>query len=370
MKRVRQLDGLRFIFCCVIIFSHFEFLEKSKYFSSIFLSLKNPTMAVDYFFMLSGFGIFLGNFVNKSVPTYNFSVKYALQKIRKIFPIYLFSLMLGMVYVFATLNHGNPFKRITGYLVLFIFDFSLLQSLVPNTNISHSINGVAWFLSCLYLSYMICPMFLKMANRVRSKKQAMISVIVVVITILVASEIAIYLENSNVSGIVNDLWYGHPFIRCWYLFLGMLAGYLYCNKSKEINGNICTAVILVAIIYYFVRGMLQINYCFIRLIDVSLCFSVLFFISISDNWIAKALSKDRIVRLGNDSMYFYLLHYPLRIVTDVLFERYCILKIGEIGYILEIVIILGTMVLLTIILKNKKTQIDRMFDGVWKRLLK
>ena len=29
-KRIPQLEGLRFIMCCIIILSHFEFLSNSK----------------------------------------------------------------------------------------------------------------------------------------------------------------------------------------------------------------------------------------------------------------------------------------------------------------------------------------------------
>ena len=60
-KRIPQLEGLRFIMCCIIILSHFEFLSNSKIvvgggYTKYF---HNATMAVDYFFMLSGFGICL-----------------------------------------------------------------------------------------------------------------------------------------------------------------------------------------------------------------------------------------------------------------------------------------------------------------------
>ena len=54
-----QLDGIRFIMCCIIVVLHFGFLKNSKLIGKAYVKfLYNPTIAVDYFFMLSGFGIF------------------------------------------------------------------------------------------------------------------------------------------------------------------------------------------------------------------------------------------------------------------------------------------------------------------------
>lgn len=61
-KRIPQLEGLRFVMCCIIILSHMEYLGNSKV-CGVFYDkyLHNPTMAVDYFFLLSGLGIFLSS---------------------------------------------------------------------------------------------------------------------------------------------------------------------------------------------------------------------------------------------------------------------------------------------------------------------
>ena len=59
-KRIPQLEGLRFIMCLVIILSHLEFLANANDFGPIYRTyLHNPYLAVDFFFMISGFGMYL-----------------------------------------------------------------------------------------------------------------------------------------------------------------------------------------------------------------------------------------------------------------------------------------------------------------------
>ena len=53
-KRLDQLDGMRFFMNWLIIISHFEFLDNTVFHQYVL----NPSIAVNYFFMLSGFGLY------------------------------------------------------------------------------------------------------------------------------------------------------------------------------------------------------------------------------------------------------------------------------------------------------------------------
>ena len=81
-KRIPQLEGLRFIMCCIIILSHFEFLSNSKIVGAYTNYFHNATMAVDYFFMLSGFGIYLSP--KRLEKSYKSKIEFAKNKIKKI----------------------------------------------------------------------------------------------------------------------------------------------------------------------------------------------------------------------------------------------------------------------------------------------
>lgn len=77
-KRLPQLEGLRFVMCCVIIVSHLEFLENSTQIGGYVKYFHNPTMAVDYFFMLSGFGLCLST--KRPSITFRNCIRYAICK--------------------------------------------------------------------------------------------------------------------------------------------------------------------------------------------------------------------------------------------------------------------------------------------------
>jgi len=74
--RVKSIEGMRFVMMTAIILSHCEFLENTSisYFYSRYFH--NATMGVDFFFIVSGFGLYLAFTKNagqfKKVPVFDF----------------------------------------------------------------------------------------------------------------------------------------------------------------------------------------------------------------------------------------------------------------------------------------------------------
>lgn len=56
-KRIKSLEGLRGIMIFLIVLSHMEFLKYCNSGHAYELYWHTPTIAVDYFFMLFGFGM-------------------------------------------------------------------------------------------------------------------------------------------------------------------------------------------------------------------------------------------------------------------------------------------------------------------------
>lgn len=360
MKRIKSLDGLRFIFCIVIVFSHFEFLADSYYFKDVFLAFKNPTLAVDYFFMLSGFGIFMSSSLDSSKCSIRYNFHYAIEKIKKIYPAYCISLCLGMIYFLVSIGNGSILKRLVGYIALFGVDSLLIQSIFGISDISQAINGVAWFLSSLFISYMICPFFIKYIKRIRKISSAVRGIVIVIGNILFLSYIALKIEEYA-NGVFDYIWYSHPIIRCWYLALGMLAAYLYkCNTIKI--GNVHEMLVtVISIIYFFARKYLMISITCLRLLDVTICFFVIFVLASENGVITRILGKQLLVNLGNDSMYFYLFHYPIRIIIDYILPNDTLIN-AELVCIIKILIIIVGTAACTIIFKKHSTKINSIYD--------
>lgn len=89
-RKIETLTGMRFVAIMLIVISHFDFfIPKTELIGTVFYNyLKNATFGVDYFFILSGFGLMLSDIHRNGSTKYNNitiinSIKYAIQHIKK-----------------------------------------------------------------------------------------------------------------------------------------------------------------------------------------------------------------------------------------------------------------------------------------------
>lgn len=303
--------------CCIIILSHLEFLGESEIFGDFYKTyLHNPTLAVDYFFMLSGFGIYLSS--KRPESSIKGGLEFAVDKVKKIYPAYILSLILGMVWV--CLITDGLIKTIAKLFIFGITDLTLFQSITGTTMFSHSINGVCWFLSTLFISYIACPWLLRVVDKIRNKSQALIMICGFVVITLALSSGALLIQ-SNLS-VLTDLWYGHPFIRCWYLAIGMCVGYLYKESKVQMGSGQELLITAIAIAYFFGRNSIPFDKGLLRFVDIVLCIIFLYTFACGRGKLSKKLDTEKMVDLGKISMYLFLFHYPVRMLIGTLFENY------------------------------------------------
>ena len=303
--------------CCIIILSHLEFLGESGIFGDFYTTyLHNATLAVDYFFMLSGFGIYLSS--KRPESSIKGGLKFAVDKVKKIYPAYIFSLILGMVWV--CLITDGLIKTIAKLFIFGLTDLTLFQSITGMTMFSHSINGVCWFLSTLFICYIACPWLLRVVDKIRNKSQALIMICGLVVITLVLSSGALLIQN-NLS-VLNDLWYGHPFIRCWYLAIGMCIGYLYKESKTQMGNEKELLIATIAIAYFFGRNSIPLGKGLLRFLDIVLSIIFLYVFSCGRGKLSDGLSTKLMVNLGKISMYLFLFHYPVRMLIGTVFKNY------------------------------------------------
>lgn len=343
-KRIPQLEGLRFIMCCIIILSHFEFLSNSKIVGGYTKYFHNATMAVDYFFMLSGFGICLSQ--KRPGKSCKSKIEFAKNKIKKIYPAYIVSLMVMLPCTYIELRpYGSAINAGLKSLTLLGADASLLQSVTGMTFFSHSLNGVCWFLSCIFVCYIVMAFVIKKIDNIRSKQEADVCFLISIIIVLLLSLAASKIEQMNLSGgKINDLWYGHPAIRWWYLLIGAILGTLYKKTDIEFGTLTEVGIASVACVYFVVRNTLLeiMNQNFLRFFDLLLCSMVLFGFSKGTGFISQALSNKRMLWLSRTTMYLYLFHYPVRALVDNFFVKInAISTLGEVGFIFECFLIIA-----------------------------
>lgn len=301
-------------------------------------------MAVDYFFMLSGFGICLSQ--KRPGKSCKSKIEFGKNKIRKIYPAYIVSLvvMLPCTY-FGLRPYGSVINAGLKSLMLLGVDLSLLQSVTGMTFFSHSLNGVCWFLSCIFVCYIVMAFVIKKIDNIRSKREAEVCFLISIIIVLLLSLAASKIEQMNLSGgKINDLWYGHPAIRWWYLLIGAILGTLYKKTDIEFGTLTEVGITAVACVYFVLRNSLLeiMNQNFLRFFDLLLCSMVLFGFSKGMGFISQALSNNRMLWLSRTTMYLYLFHYPVRALVDNFFvEINAISTLGEVGFIFECFLIIA-----------------------------
>ncbi|MBR2247901.1 MAG: acyltransferase [Clostridia bacterium] len=313
-KRVVQLDSLRFFMCCMIVISHFEFLKKTVLGNVYEKHFWNPILAVDYFFVLSGFGMYLSD--KRPGIKIKECVRFAIEKIKKIYPAYIFSLFLGIIWMIIEK------KSILKIIICSIIDLTCLQSLTGTTSISHGINGVCWFLSSLFVTYILAPIFLNIIDNGKLNKKVKVLLFFTFVSLIITSGVAYKIDSLHlIDGKINDLYYGHPFVRCWYVFLGMIIGRLY--KDIKITYRTKTEAIIIAfsIGWYLFRNSFTAYEPYLRIVDIIVVTLLVYIFSKGGGKITKFLNNSKFVKLGKHTMYIYLFHYPVRMTLGAIFEK-------------------------------------------------
>lgn len=369
MKRIYQLDSLRFILIITIVVSHLYYFKTSNfgYFYSKYLN--NPTLGVDYFFMLSGFGVFLSNSHNSCNDkiTIKKSIFGAYKRIDKIYPIYCISLILGLIYsMIISVNNNGLCIAIIKNVINSIFCLTLTQSLTGMTTFSHAINSVCWFISALLICYIFAPLFQKIIQK--AKISSFLKICITILALLISSVVAFYIDQQKFfSGYLNDLWYGSPIVRCWYFILGMEAAEVYLMQKYKFKTFQEFLIICISAFFFVTRNSIftTIDRNVLRAIDVIVCFMVLLVFSNGYGKFSNFLTKKTIVNLGKYSVYIYLLHYPIIMLVDLLFGKLKLFSILGVNLLLfETLIILILISGTVYLMKKNETQITNTYQNV------
>ena len=344
-QKIASFTGLRFIMIMVIVVSHFEFLEQVESFGRFYTTyLHNATFAVDFFFLLSGFGMMLGNLwrINDKdlkFPKISESLSYGINHVKKIYPVYLATILFGLLAqtAHAVYNEKFSFGFICKEVIKLVVHLPILQSATGMMTFTHAFNGVTWFLSALFCIYLVSPFLMYCLRKIsKSVRVDFLLLLIEFVAILALAYLfgAIELKLQNIHGIehlsVNNLVYGSPYRRVFYVLSGMTLSNMYSKlRLKEISVSKSLFTVLeitismLVVIYFFMRNSLPNTHFYYKyLIDIFLCSCFMFIFAFDSGCISKFLEKNKMQELGNLSMYIFLIHYPIRIYFGWFFEKY------------------------------------------------
>jgi len=363
MKRIKQLDSMRFFMCIIIFIGHCTFLSNYSYGWIYNKYLSNSRLSLDFFFMLSGFGLYISAYrKGYMIEKYNVinCIKFAIVHIRKIYPLYIFSLLM-----YLPLN----FLRLKRYLVEFAIGTTLCQSLAPTTSISHLINGVCWFLSALFIAYILCPIFYKIIEKVKNNGLILLAFFNVGIIAIVCELADKYADGMPFNVLRFEFTFdlgSTPYSTCWIVFIGMVLGKIYMNIEEIKLGKFEIPVTAAAILYYFLRKTIAVSFfsrAFCRILDIIIVCLLILVLANGTGKLSLKLKSDTFVRLGNYSMYIYLLHYPMIAYTGGVFKHFKIYFGNMTGVVQLILAIFGTAVIVAVYLWGTSLQLLDIFKA-------
>lgn len=314
-----------------IVIAHFEFLGECSGFGDFYkIFIHDATFAVDFFFMISGFGMMIGNlnkFPEISKCPLIIDVKFGINHIKKIYPVYLATILSGLCWNIAVIFYKNEaiVKKICYQVVKLIVNIPVLQSATGMMAFTSAFNGVAWFLSCLFCVYLVSPFLMFVLRKIG--KLIFSNILYVMLNILIIVVLKFVFEKiENHYSIIDILSYASPYWRVFYVLIGMNLALIYVklkeNKFKYFSiFEIIISVIVVS--FFFTRNSIFItmNSYLKNIIDCFLCALFVFIFSFDKGCVSKILKKEKMQLLGNISMYIFLIHYPIRVYLDSILEH-------------------------------------------------
>lgn len=315
MKRIVCLDSMRFIMVMAIVLCHFDFFDVDGLIGQIWnLVFSRPDPAVAFFFILSGFGL---EYSQKKFGYPSFSVRFAVERIKKLYPIYMFSILLcvPVTLYFAISLHGWA-DGVVRTIMKIPLALVLLQSVTGMAGFSHAFNGVCWFFSTLFVLYMFYPILHRLNTRLRLKGGGGRLFLLLLIALLVrlgAYWVLSDIENSSVfSSYFDDLSYGSPYFRIFDFILGMLLYNLYNNYRECAIFKSSTwevFVMLLFVLYYIFRDVVGLSSSVQIFLDAALPVLMIFIFSFQKGVISRCLSSKYWQKLGAITMYIFFFHY-------------------------------------------------------------
>src|SRR5574344_1068663 len=328
--RIDTLTSLRFFMLMIIVFSHFEFLSGGENPNIYDYFFHNPAMGVNFFFIMSGFGLAYSSH-NANICRYNLfkGYKYAMQRMKKLYWLYVITMlvMFPVVIIREYAFSKDIFTTITQNIEHFVFSLTLIQSALGVQIFSHLFNSVCWFLSTLFILYMIYPLLEVLNKKYMTKKSVICFAIIVTIVLFTISHYVFAAIEEKTS--LDDLAYSSPYIRIFPFVMGILLCDLFMlgKKDKKTNkavfGYAEIAIVALVICWYCIKYRIFVHRFdeLKAVVDMFLAMMLLYIFAFEQGYISKILRNKTLVLLGKVSMYIFLIHFPLKEIAVMVFAN-------------------------------------------------
>ncbi len=329
-QRIEVFDALRAIAMMLVVLSHMTFM--TEYFPW-FVYFLNGHYSVVLFFILSGFSMMLGygDRFHERI-TVRVLREFMGRRMKRIYPLYLLTLLIFLLYSIAgdVVLRGGGVPALGYLLVRFIPSVCLLQTVVPLESVALSFNSVAWFLSALFVLYLVTPYLIRLVRRLVKRLGGMILLGAMLAVFLILSLLFSW-ADARIPGL--GLAHFSPYINVCYYLTGMVLGQIYRERSAVTGAQeaavskpfatIAEAVVLLACILLSMGyrvGIPDILYSLLKVLSLS---ALIWCMALGQGALSRALGRSAVLkRLGQISFEMYLIHYPVCVLS----ERYILTR--------------------------------------------
>ena len=292
---ILPLETFRGILALIIVLHHLKietFIQKSKV-------VLNGGLAVDFFFVLSGFVISL-NYINKiksKDDLFNFQKK----RFLRLYPLHILTLFVFILIELIKIFVNNYTSLQSTYLPF--SGFNNYYSLIANFFLLHgwygwSFNLPSWSISTEFYTYLIFGMLTLSFN-----KKLYFFILLIFISLII-----FLLNNSGIKFFDNFI---YP-TRCIYsFFLGVITFLVY-RRFKNFSSSFLSIIsIILSISIINFSDILNLNNKYI-ISPILFCLTIFFVSNLSSNVLLyKILSNKFTVYLGSISYGIYMIHFGL-----------------------------------------------------------
>jgi len=297
MQEIRPLTSLRGFAALAVVMQHFSATAQAHTRVTIPSLVPHGYMAVDFFFVLSGFImclIYLNDFQVRGLQAFP---SFLMKRVARIAPLnvaVLLALMIAGVVSRAVLKSNIFFDDST-----IAFDLPANLLMLQGLGIGKNLNGPSWSISTEFAAYFLFPAFVALMFHSRAVIwRGMLLVALGGLCALAMNAPRLDLATDTIATSVA---------RCFAEFvLGMAAfrGYAYLSRNGRRAGDLTTGLLYAACLAGLVVR--------IDLLVALLCPFVVVATAMNRGYFARALSGGVPYSLGLISFSLYLVHSPLR----------------------------------------------------------
>ena len=313
--RINSLSGLRAVAMLTVFCSHLVFLAETPL-QGIYSWIDNGRFGVNFFLVLSGFVLAFGYSKKLDANSLSRDVYFEKKRISKIYVPYLITLILAVpLHIYhVELDEGS--LSIELLIRRLIINIGMFQSVIPFAKYSRSINGVSWFISTIFILYLLTPGLLRLNNKA-AKHYTLLKLVFLVFAVLFV-HCCFYMAIRQIEYVRYadrglSIIYINPLIRVFPFLLGIVAYNIYCllGDFQIENGSFFEILgIAVFLLWWILADKIGLPTVVTECTDMLVSMLVVLIFAFSRRGIVSGLlSKQKMLNLGKISLEFYLLHY-------------------------------------------------------------